>query len=411
LGKVLSIKHGWPFLGEYFSDDGELVVLTPGNFYEEGGFKRVYGKEKFYLGEYPAEYLCSEGDLVVTMTQQAEGLLGSTALIPESGVYLHNQRIGLITYDDHQTDKLYLYYLFMTSGVRQQIRATASGSKVKHTSPERIYDVKVWLPELSQQKAIGRKLNNIDRKISLNNAINAELEKAAKLLYNYWFVQFDFPNAEGKPYRASGGKMVYNEQLKRKIPKGWKVDKLESKLNMQRGFEPGSGAYSEVATEMETVPFIRVSDLGAKPALYISKEAVNGNCCVPADVLVSFDGSIGKMAIAMEGAYSSGIRKITPKDDDYSNALIYFIFQSEEIQKTIAKYAVGSNILHAGGAIEHLMFPYEEAAAKAFTAKVDPMYKKIVANHQQNKELAALRDFLLPLLMNGQVTVAASEAP
>jgi type I restriction enzyme S subunit len=116
------------------------------------------------------------------------------------------------------------------------------------------------------------------------------------------------------------------------------------------------------------------------------------------------------MAIAMEGAYSSGIRKITPKDGSYSDALIYFIFQSEEIQKTIAKYAVGSNILHAAGAIEHLMFPYEEAVTKTFMAKVDPMYKKIVANHQQNKELTALRDFLLPILMNGQVTVAASKS-
>jgi type I restriction enzyme S subunit len=306
-------------------------------------------------------------------------------------------------------DIRYLYYWLLLAGKTGRLERYFTGSTIKHLPGDGLSEIEIELPSIDNQKAVSTILGKLDQKIALNNAINAELEKAVKLLYDYWFVQFDFPNAEGKPYRSSGGKMVYNGQLKRKVPKGWQVDKLESKLNMQRGVEPGSGAYSEEATETETVPFIRVSDLGSKPALYISEEAANGNRCVPTDVLVSFDGSVGKMAIAMEGAYSSGIRKITPKDGDYSDALIYFIFQSEEIQKTIAKYAVGSNILHAAGAIEHLMSPYEEVVARTFMAKIDPMYKKIVKNHQQNKELTALRDFLLPLLMNGQVTVAASE--
>jgi type I restriction enzyme S subunit len=413
LGDFIRIQHGYPFKSEFFADSGDLQTTSLGSFYERGGFKYPNkGKEKFTTEKCPQEYHLKKGDMIIAMTEQVRGLLGATAWIPEDDTWLLNQRCGLLTcYNSNvEVDRIFVYYLFSTKNVREQISRPAQGTKQRNTSPESIYDVKVWLPSLSQQQAIATILDNIDRKISLNNSINAEFEKAAKLLYNYWFVQFDFPNAEGKPYRSSGGKMVYNEQLERRIPKGWKVDKLENKLNMQRGFEPGSGAYSEVATEMETVPFIRVSDLGSKPALYISQEAANGNCCVPTDVLVSFDGSVGKMAIAMEGAYSSGIRKITPKDDGYSDALIYFIFQSEEIQKTIAKYAVGSIILHAAGAIEHLMFPYEEAVAKTFIAKVEPIYKKIVANRQQNKELAALRDFLLPLLMNGQVTVAASEA-
>lgn len=406
IGDFVRIKHGFPFLGEHFTDKGDYIVLTPGNFFEAGGFKRTPGKEKYYDADFPEEYLCSEGDLIVAMTQQAEGLLGSTAVVPESGVYLHNQRIGLISWNETISEKMFIYYLFMTDSVRQQIRRTASGSKVKHTSPERIYDVIVWIPDdVKIQKKISRTLDNIDRKISLNSSINSELERTAKLLYDYWFVQFDFPDANGKPYRASGGAMDFNDQLKREIPRGWIADRLDKKLNMKRGVEPGSDAYSDVETENETVPFIRVSDLGSKPALYISEEAANGTRCIPTDVLVSFDGSVGKMAVAMEGAYSSGVRKISAKDDSYSDALIYLIFRSEEIQKTIAKYAVGSNILHAAGAIEHLMFPHDKAVSQAFMEQVEPMYQKIVANHQQNKELTALRDFLLPLLMNGQVTL------
>ena len=281
----------------------------------------------------------------------------------------------------------------------------AVGSNMPNLNAEILAEVPIAYPKLSTQQAISGILESIDRKIALNNRINAELEKTAKLLYDYWFVQFDFPNAEGKPYRASGGEMVYNEQLKREIPKGWRIDKLGSKLNLQRGVEPGSNAYSEAKTDTQSVPFIRVSDLGKNPTLYISEQAATGIHCIPSDVLVSFDGTIGKMAVAMEGAYSSGVRKIFPKDSDYSSGLIYWIFQSEEIQKTISKYAVGSNILHAAGAIEHLMFPYHSETTTTFIRKIEPIYKQIIANHQQNKELTTLRDFLLPLLMNGQVTV------
>lgn len=111
LGEILSVKHGWAFKGEYFAEDGEQSILTPGNFFEKGGFKPNNGKERYYTGTYPKEYLCHKGDLIVAMTQQAEGLLGSTALVPENNKYLHNQRIGLITCDEKRLNKLFAYYL------------------------------------------------------------------------------------------------------------------------------------------------------------------------------------------------------------------------------------------------------------------------------------------------------------
>lgn len=122
LGEILSVKHGWAFKGEYFAEDGEQSILTPGNFFEKGGFKPNNGKERYYTGTYPKEYLCHKGDLIVAMTQQAEGLLGSTALVPENNKYLHNQRIGLITCDEKRLNKLFAYYLFMTKSVREQLK-------------------------------------------------------------------------------------------------------------------------------------------------------------------------------------------------------------------------------------------------------------------------------------------------
>lgn len=183
LGEILSVKHGWAFKGEYFAEDGEQSILTPGNFFEKGGFKPNNGKERYYTGVYPKEYLCHKGDLIVAMTQQAEGLLGSTALVPENNKYLHNQRIGLITCDEKRLNKLFAYYLFMTKSVREQLERSSSGTKVKHTSPEKIYDVEVEIPDVISQQKIANLLWAIDEKIANNNAINDNLEQQMHLIF------------------------------------------------------------------------------------------------------------------------------------------------------------------------------------------------------------------------------------
>lgn len=175
LGECLTVKHGWAFKGKFFSEKGTQSILTPGNFYEGGGFKPNNGKERYYTGEYPSEYLCSKGDLIVAMTQQTDGLLGSTALVPEDGKYLHNQRIGLISCRADKLDKNFSYYLFMTKSVRDQLERSSSGTKVKHTSPERIYDVEVSIPELNTQQNIANLLLTIDSKIVTNNLVNDNL--------------------------------------------------------------------------------------------------------------------------------------------------------------------------------------------------------------------------------------------
>ena len=140
LNEGINVKHGFAFKGEYFSGSGNEILITPGNFHEQGGFKYTPGKEKYYTHDYPSEYLCCKGDLVVAMTEQTDGLLGSTALVPENKKFLHNQRIGLITFDSDRYNTLFLYYVFRTKSVRAQIAQSSSGSKVKHTSPNRIYD-------------------------------------------------------------------------------------------------------------------------------------------------------------------------------------------------------------------------------------------------------------------------------
>jgi len=416
IGSILKIKHGWPFQGDFFSSEGDFIILTPGNFYEGGGFKRALGKEKYYRGEFPEEYLCSKGDLIIAMTQQAEGLLGSAAVIPECGVYLHNQRIGLMTYDGKQVDKFFLYYLFMTSGVRQQIRATASGSKVKHTSPERIYDVKVWLPSLSKQRLIADYLCDLDSKIALNDNINAELERVAKLLYDYWFVQFDFPDVNGKPYRISGGAMEYSEQLNREIPKGWDVQKLTE-----------TSICTTLSSGVETFD-------GEK--IYLSTSEVDGDEIVSHAVKIDFTNRPSRAN--MQPRYNSvwfakmkdTVKNVLINEDAETLASNYIFstgFVGLQCTRTSLYYIW--NYLHGGyfekkknhlaiGATQQaineddlnafdLLAP-PESLLKRFHEIVSPHYQLLSKLKFENRELMMLRDFLLPLLINGQIELIDS---
>jgi len=334
LRKVLHVKHGFAFKGEFFSNIGTQIIITPGNFNEAGGFKYTPGKEKYYTTEYPKEYLCKKGDLIVAMTEQAAGLLGSVALVPVDNVFLHNQRIGLLTFDRNSYDKLFLYYLFRTKSVREQIALSSSGSKVKHTSPERIYDVKVKIPSLSIQKEIGRILYKLDSKIELNNKINQELEQMSKTLYDYWFVQFDFPydfaqgkpNEQGNPYKSSGGKMLYSEELKREIPAGWEVKELSEIANITMGQSPSGSSYNE--NEDGEIFFQGSTDFGWRFPSVRQYTTEPSRMSDIGDILLSVRAPVGTLNIADNiCCIGRGLAALNSKDDATSYlfyVMLYF---------------------------------------------------------------------------------------
>ncbi len=155
--ELCDIKHGYAFEGEFFSNAGEYVLLTPGNFYESGGYRDRGEKQKYYTGEIPRDYVLKEDDLLVAMTEQAAGLLGSPILVPESDKFLHNQRLGLVTKKlgvPSWTNEFF-FHVFNTQPVRKAIHASASGVKVRHTSPTKIGDIVVGFPtSLTEQKRI-----------------------------------------------------------------------------------------------------------------------------------------------------------------------------------------------------------------------------------------------------------------
>lgn len=227
LGDLARIKHGYAFKGEFFGSTGTHVVLTPGNFREAGGFKEKPDKAKWYSGPVPDEYVLNAGDLIVAMTEQSEGLLGSSALVPRSGFYLHNQRLGLVTpAHSSAADRSFLYYLFNSRPVRQQIRASANGAKIRHTSPTRIYEVKVRVPDIAAQRRIASILSAYDELIENNTRRIAILEEMAQRIYEEWFVRFRFPGHEDVP-------MVESELGL--VPEGWQVRLLGDEIELAYG--------------------------------------------------------------------------------------------------------------------------------------------------------------------------------
>ena len=160
LSDICSIKHGFAFKSEYFSDAGPFIVLTPGSFYESGGFRDQGKKTKFYVGDPPADYILNKDDFLIAMTEQAAGLLGSSLVVPESRRFLHNQRLGLVVVRDGvDWHNDFFFHQFNTHGFRSAVQETASGVKVRHTSPGKLGAIQVFVPSYSEQVEIGEKLN------------------------------------------------------------------------------------------------------------------------------------------------------------------------------------------------------------------------------------------------------------
>lgn len=413
-GKI-SIRHGFPFKSEFFSDEEtDFIVLTPGNFYEEGGFKRQAGKEKFYTGEVPEEYLHEAGDLIVAMTEQAAGLLGSCARVPESGIYLHNQRLGRITTDSKKILRDYAYHLFKTKTVREQIRLTSSGSKVKHTSPERIYDVKVPLPTVPEQQKIVDLLDAIETKIELNNRINTELEAMAKTLYDYWFVQFDFPDANGKPYKTSGGKMVYNPTLKRKIPEGWEVKKLvDVTFIIRRGISPKYTEEGGISVlNQKCIRDQRISFEDSRRH-QIELDDEDERLLKPFDVVVNSTGvgTLGRVAyvkrlLEKKTTVDSHVSIVRANPELVSpQYLAWKLMRHQPVIESAANGSTGQVELSKSFLEDiDVIIPAEQITPK-FNAFINSISAKLAVREPESEQLVKLRDWLLPMLMNGQVTV------
>ncbi|PCH72293.1 MAG: restriction endonuclease subunit S [Rhodobacteraceae bacterium] len=392
LGDVLRVKHGFAFKSVFFEDEGPYVVLTPGNFFEAGGFRSRLGKDRSYSGEFPEDYLLSEGNVIIAMTEQGPGLLGSSAVVPEDGRYLHNQRIGLLQEVDHtKVDEKFLYYLFNTRGVRGQINGSATGTKVRHTAPERIYRVNVSLPSVNEQKRIVSVLSTYDGLIENNRRRIALLEEAARLLYREWFIHFRFPG-------HAHVKIVDG------VPEGWELAPFSQLAEYLNGFAFKPRHLGEHGLPIVKIPELKGGTLSKTPR-YEGQEVPEKYLLETGDLIFSWSGTLAVDFWVCGQAYlNQHLFKVTPTGR--SSAAFILIAIRESMPKFMNQ-SVGATMKHIRrSALSDVSIALPPAhILDDFQSVLDNQYAQVRALRQHNMRLAEARDLLLPRLMDGRLEI------
>jgi len=414
LGELLDVKRGASLAGEYYSTSGNYIRLTCGNFdYQNNSFKLNTSKDNlYYTGPVREEFIMKKGDIITPLTEQAIGLLGSTAIIPEDDKYIQSQDIAKVICNEDLLCPSFAFYLISSDAVKKQLSAAAQQTKIRHTSPDKIKDCTVWIPDLPTQEKVGRILSDIDSKIALNRAINQNLEALAKQLYDYWFVQFDFPNEEGKPYKSSGGAMVWNEKLKREIPKGWQVQSLETLGSFKNGInyskdEVGNFDYRivNVRNISSSSLFIDTEDLDE---ICLKSESADNYLVDKDDILIARSGTPGATRILQNEVksvvYCGFIICYSVKDQTLKPLLTYQLKDLERITKDQSNGSILSNISQDVLKKLQAVIP-SIGVLQNFNRHIYSIWYKFDQTLVETSNLVKQRDELLPLLMNGQVSL------
>jgi len=327
----------------------------------------------------------------------------------------HNTAMYVTDFKGNDPD--FVYYLLKIL----DFSSLNSGSAQPSLNRNFLYPIRISVPKTKEQKSIGRALKQIDKKIALNNKINTELEAMAKLIYDYWFVQFDFPDANGKPYKSSGGKMVYNEALKREIPEGWSVEELNQCVDTildHRGKTPKKlgGDWTDnddgiIALSAKLVKGGKLRNL--EKANKVDRALFNKwmpEKLKDGDILMTSEAPAGEFYFIhgkTDYCMSQRLFGIRGKQELLAPTYLYYELSKGHGYSQILGSLSGSTVFGIRQDVLRtikVVVP-ELALQKRFDEIVLPQLKQIKNLDQANIELSALRDWLLPMLMNGQVTV------
>jgi type I restriction enzyme S subunit len=373
-------------ISKRFIEDGENRY-----FYITVQFLKDSHLEKFYIETPPQSSICNEDDIIVVRT-------GSTGQIITGVNGCFHNNFFKINYDKKKVLGKYLYYCLTSKEKQMEMKRRAGITTIPDLNHFMFLDIEIPFLEYSDQLKATNILDVINKKIALNNKINTELEAMAKLIYDYWFVQFDFPDANGKPYKSSGGKMVYSEALKREIPDGWNVKELSDIAVIKAGGDKPKILSSEKNKDC-SIPIYSNGIKNYGLYGYTRNAKINNP-----SITISARGTIGVSFLRMK-PFVPIIRLIvvTPLNQNYlkylDECLSNIAFEnSGSVQKQLTAPQVSGL---------KIICPTDDLLEK-FTSMVSSSVSEIEIIKDQSNELAKLRDWLLPMLMNGQVTVKDS---
>jgi type I restriction enzyme S subunit len=342
------------------------------------------------------KFKLKKGQVAITKDSEKADDIGRATYIKDD---FENTLLGyhtvLITPDEEMLNGSYLNYYFQTQNLRKYFEYNVSGSGQRVTLQlDSIKNIPLFLPDIVEQKNISKILDDIIDKIALNRKINTELEQMAREIYDYWFLQFDFPDENGQPYRSSGGRMVYNAQLKREIPEGWEVKKLGEVAEM---YQPQIISAKEFSEEGKFLVYGANGIIG-KYSKYNHEHQ---------EFIITVRGNTsGNLHFTMKKSWITGNSMIVrPNADEVlTREFLYYYFLSTQSAMKVVSGSAQPQITRANLETINIIIP-PRAVLNQFGKIIKSVFQKIQTNNQESRELANLRDWVLPMLMNGQIQV------
>lgn len=384
-----------------------------------GGTPTVYIDEKIYR-EYKEKYSYpKKGDILIS----AAGTIGKTVIFDGEDSYFQDSNIVWIENDESKVTNQFLYYFLQTNPF-----ITTNGSTIKRLYNDNLRDTKIPnVPSIQQQNQITDILGALDKKIQINNQINQELEAMTKTLYDYWFVQFDYPDQNGKPYKSSGGKMVYNPELKREIPEGWGVTTFSSWISDNKtgdwGKETSEGNYK---LEVDCIRGADINGLSGNgkidmPTRFILEKNKN-KLLTEFDIVIEISGgsptqSTGRIVGISENVLnrfelplicSNFCKAVSLNEQETFYNFVYEwknLYDNGVLFSWEGKTSGIKNLLFDSFVTNYHIAQPPIGLMEQFFDYASSVDRKIQLLLKQNQELTQLRDWLLPMLMNGQVKV------
>lgn len=357
-----------------------------------------------------SKYILKEGDIVFSRVGSVDRC---TYVSKNEDGWLFSGRCLRVRVDRTKACPKFISYYFRQKNFKAMMLNISVGATMPSLNTSLMDDIPLSLPSFSIQQKIAAILSALDDKIELNNKINVELEAMAKTLYDYWFVQFDFPDQSGRPYKSSGGAMVWNEQLKREIPEGWEVKRLDAIANIVGGSTPSKEIDDNFTTNGGT-SWITPKDLSRNASnKFIScgewnvtekgMRSASLKKMPKGTILMSSRAPIGYLAIASdETTTNQGFKSFVP------NGIMpteFLFFTVQHLLPVIICNASGSTFKEVSGSTLktiNTIVP-TKSLIDNFINKTGPVFKQQENLEKQNQTLATIRDWLLPMLMNGQV--------
>jgi type I restriction enzyme, S subunit len=370
-----------------------------------------------------SKYILKEGDIVFSRVGSVDRCTYVSA--KEDG-WLFSGRCLRVRFNENANAK-YVSFYFRQKFFKEMMLNISVGATMPSLNTSLMANIPLYLPKKETQKKIAKVLSSLDSKIELNNRINAELEAMAKTIYDYWFVQFDYPDQNGKPYKASGGKMVWNEELKREIPEGWGMEKMENWLNIDKSGDWGKD--NPEGNFIKKVICFRGADINGlngfgelKPPVRFINEKNSFKILNSHDLIIEISGgsptqSTGRMAFITDATIkrfehplicSNFCKPISMKNKKLLYNFVYYwnnLYENGVFFGYEGKTSGIKNLLFDSFINSYSTVVPEDKVVEKFYNIMENIQEKKQTALAENQKLAELRDWLLPMLMNGQVKV------